>query len=100
MEKPIYDYNDAKNSKLLQERGIGFEDIITILDTKGYLAVIDHPNPTKYPNQQIYMIDVNNYVYLVPFEKHNNKCVLKTIYPSRKMTRLYREKEARNHEHK
>lgn len=92
MEKPAFDYNDEKNLKLLQKRGIGFEDVIVILDTKGYLAVIDHPNPTKYPNQQIYIIDVNGYAYLVPFERHGDKTILKTIYPSRKITRLYREK--------
>ena len=61
MEKPIYDYNNGKNAMLLQERGIGFEDIITILGTKGYLAVIDHPNPTKYPNQKIYIVGVDGY---------------------------------------
>jgi uncharacterized DUF497 family protein len=92
MEKPIFDYNDEKNAKLLETRGIGFEDVIAILDTKGYLAVIDHPNPAKYPNQQIYVVEVNGYVYLVPFEKRGNKALLKTIYPSRKVTRLYREK--------
>lgn len=31
-------------------------------------------------------------IYLVPFEKQGNKATLKTIYPSRKMTRRYREK--------
>ncbi len=56
------------------------------------LAVIDHPNPAKYPNQQIYIVDVRGYAYLVPFEKQDNKRFLKTIYPSRKITRLYREK--------
>jgi uncharacterized DUF497 family protein len=92
MEKPIYEYNDQKNLKLLQERGIGFEDIIAILDTKGYLAIIDHPNPTKYPHQKIYIVAIDGYAYLVPFERRGNKCVFKTIYPSRKITRLYREK--------
>ena len=95
MEKPIYNYSDEKNAKLLHERGIGFEDVIAILDTKGYLAVMDHPNPDKYPKQQIYMVEINEYIYLVPFEKRDNKAILKTIYPSRKMTRLYREKLAR-----
>jgi hypothetical protein len=92
MIKSIYDYNNEKNLKLLKERGIGFEEIICILDTKEFLAVIDHPNPRKYLNQKIYIVDVDGYAYLVPFEKSNNKCVLKTIYPSRKITRLYREK--------
>lgn len=92
MEKPVYDFSDTKNRKLLEERGIGFEDVITILDTKGYLAIIDHPNKTKYPHQQIYLVEIDGYVYQIPFEKINHKCVLKTIYPSRKLTRLYQEK--------
>jgi uncharacterized DUF497 family protein len=44
MEKPLYEYSVEKNLKLLEERGIGFEDIIAILSAKGALAVIDHPN--------------------------------------------------------
>ena len=95
MESPIFDFNNEKNAKLLAERGIGFEDVIAVLGTKGYLAVIDHPNPQKYPNQQIYIIEVEGYVYLIPFEKQGHKVILKTIYPSRKMTRLYQEKLTR-----
>lgn len=89
MDKPDYEYNAEKNNKLMKERGIGFEDIITILELKGPLAIIDHPNKTKYPNQKIYVVDINSYAYLIPFEKQNNKAILKTIFPSRKMTRLY-----------
>ncbi len=89
---PVYNYVDEKNLKLLQERGIGFEDIIAVLNSKRCLAVLDHPNPTKYPNQKIYVVDINGYAYLVPFEKRGNTSFLKTIYPSRKITRLYQEK--------
>lgn len=92
MERPTYEYSAEKNSKLLKERGIGFEDIIAILDAKGVLAIIDHPNKAKYPKQKIYLVDVSGYVYLVPFERHSNKAVLKTIFPSRKFTRLFRNK--------
>lgn len=91
MESPIYEYSAEKNLKLLEERGISFEDIIAILDAKGPLMVLDHPNKSKYPHQKIYVIDVNGYAYLVPFERRRNKAILKTIFPSRKVTRLYRE---------
>lgn len=90
MEK--YEFSAEKNLKLLEERDIGFEDIIALLDAKGVLAVIDHPNKAKYPKQKIYVVDVNGYVYLVPFERHDNKVILKTIFPSRKFTRLFRDK--------
>lgn len=92
MEHPIYEYSAEKNLKLLEERGIGFEDIIAILDAKGALTIIDHPNKVKYPHQKIYIVDINGYAYLVPFERHSNKVTLKTIFPSRKITRLYRSK--------
>jgi len=32
---------------------------------------------------------MNNYAYLVPFVEDEEKHFLKTIYPSRKMTRKY-----------
>lgn len=92
MKCPTYTYDATKNVKLLEERGIGFEDIIAILSAKGALAIIDHPNKAKYPNQKIYIIEVNGYAYLVPFERHGNQAILKTIFPSRKITRLYKDK--------
>lgn len=92
MRDSIYDYNNEKNLKLLRERGVGFEDVISVLNTKGFIAALDHPNPTKYPDQKIYVVEINSYAYLVPFEKRGDTVVLKTIYPSRKINRLYREK--------
>ena len=93
MERPIYDFNDEKNLMLLKQRGIGFEDIIAILDSGGCLAIIDHPNPAKYPHQKIYIVDVSGYAYLVPFETLGDKLILKTIYPSRKLTKKYLKRE-------
>ena len=54
------------------------------------LDVFDHPNPKKYPNQKVYAVNINNYIYLVPFVKEENEVVfLKTIIPSRKATKQY-----------
>lgn len=51
MDKPIYEYDNDKHLKLIKERGIGFEDVIALLDAEGPMAIIDHPNKTKYPRQ-------------------------------------------------
>jgi len=32
----------------------------------GLLDTIEHPNPHRYPNQRIFIIKVQDYVYLVP----------------------------------
>jgi len=59
--------------------------------TNGDLVdVFDHPNPKKYPNQKIYAININSYIFLVPFIKEGkNIRFLKTIIPSRKATKQY-----------
>jgi hypothetical protein len=53
------------------------------------LDVIDHPNQEKYPNQRIFIVEINHYVYLVPFVENDQEFFLKTVIPSRKMTKQY-----------
>ena len=92
MDKPDFEYNAEKNLKLIIERGIGFEDIIAILDANGPIALINHPNRKKYPHQHMYIVEIDGYSWVVPFERQGKKAILKTIYPSRKMTKLFRDK--------
>lgn len=42
----------------------------------------------EYPNQQILVVEIDNYCYIVPFVENENGRFLKTIIPSRKATRL------------
>ena len=84
-----YDWDGEKNAKLKSEREICFEDIITAMDEGNLLDIINHSNPVKYPNQRIYVVKINDYVYLVPFVEDEEKYFLKTVYPSRKMTKKY-----------
>jgi hypothetical protein len=53
------------------------------------LDIIEHPDKTKYPNQKIFIVQVEEYIYLVPFVEDEQIIFLKTIIPSRKMTRKY-----------
>jgi len=84
-----FDWDDEKNQKLKSERGVSFEDVVIAIDEGNLLEVLSHHNPSKYPNQKIYVVKIEDYVYLVPFVKGEQKQFLKTIYPSRKMTRKY-----------
>jgi hypothetical protein len=56
------------------------------------LAVVMHPNQNKYPGQMISIVEVDDYVYLVPFVETESEIFLKTIIPSRKATRQFRSK--------
>ena len=90
IEKPHYEFSADKNQQLIKERLISFEDVIVALGNDKLLDTIDHHHKTKYPNQEIYIIDINGYVYLVPFvRKDKHSVFLKTIVPSRKLTKKY-----------
>lgn len=51
--------------------------------------IFDHPNQTKYPQQKIIVVYVEDYVYLVPFVENEEEIFLKTIIPSSKATKKY-----------
>jgi uncharacterized DUF497 family protein len=85
----IFKWNAEKNEILLRERGITFEEIVQRIESGTNVIETDHPNPNKYPNQKILIIDVDGYAYLVPCIIKQNEYFLKTIIPSRKATKKY-----------
>lgn len=88
-----YDWSDEKNEWLRRERGISFEEIVFHLAHEGLLDTIEHPNQMQYPGQRIFIVNVEGYACLVPFVEDADRIFLKTIIPSRKMTKLYLEGE-------
>ena len=84
-----YKWNHEKNERLKAERGIGFEQVILHIERGDVIDVIGHPNQLKYPNQQMLVVKIKDYAYLVPFVEDEESKFLKTIIPSRKATREY-----------
>jgi hypothetical protein len=108
-----FDWDDAKNAKLRAERGIGFEDVVFHIERGDLLDILEHPNPSRYAGQRIFVVRREDYVYLVPFPpspaslrrglrrglagalcaeadvEDEHTVFLKTIIPSRKATRQY-----------
>ncbi len=82
-------WNVNKSKKLKEERGICFEDVLYYIENEFIVDIIQNPNAKKYENQKIYIININNYIYLVPFVEESEYVFLKTIIPSRKFTKLY-----------
>ncbi len=87
--KIIFDWSSNKNEELIASRGVSFEEVIALIESGEILDVLEHPNQVKYAHQKIYVIEINDYAYLVPFVKDKNKIFLKTIIPSRKATKQY-----------
>ena len=82
-------WNANKNSKLETERGIGFKAVVEAIGEGKVLDIIEHPNKEKYPSQRIFILEINQYVYLVPFVENDNEIFLKTIIPSSKIKKKY-----------
>ena len=82
-------WSSDKNQQLGAQRFIHFEAVVVAIETGGLLDVLAHPNPEQYPSQRILVVEVNQYVYLVPYVEGDDYIFLKTIIPSRKATRDY-----------
>ena len=83
-------FNDEKNEILKATRGIGFDDIIDLIKNGYLLDDKQHPHSSK-KHQRIYVVKVEKYAYVVPYviDRKKQEVFLKTIYPSRKYTKLY-----------
>lgn len=76
-----------KNEKIKQEREISFEDAVTAIFEGRVLGKTNHPNQKRYPDQKIYILEIGEYAYVVPYVEDDKKLFLKTIFPSRKYTK-------------
>lgn len=81
--KPIT-WNYKKNDLLKAQRNISFEDVVFHILSGDILDTIDHPNQERYPEQQIHVISIENYVYLVPFVESEDEVFFKDNYPESK----------------
>jgi len=86
-----YSWNNNKNEELKKERGISFEDVIYYIENRQLLAILKHTNQNKYPGQKLFVLEIDNYAYLIPFVETEKEIFLKTIIPSRKTTKKYLE---------
>ncbi|BBL34148.1 hypothetical protein Nstercoris_00377 [Nitrosomonas stercoris] len=85
----IFNWSSDKNQQLIVDRGMSFEEAVFSILNGGLLDDIVHPNIADYPNQRIFVIQIHDYVYLVPYVESQDEIFLKTIIPSRKFTRIY-----------
>ena len=84
-----YRWNHDKSLELKSERGISFEQVVMHIEKGDLLDILQHPNQSKYPNQLILVVAINDDAYLVPFIQDEEGIFLKTIIPIRKATKNY-----------
>jgi uncharacterized DUF497 family protein len=84
-----FSWNEEKNELLKEERQISFEDVVFYIAQGFLLDILEHPNQEKYQGQKIFVVQIDEYAYLVPFVEGELEIFLKTIIPSRKATKKY-----------
>ena len=90
-----FDWDISKNEKLIKERNISFEEIVLFVEQGKIIDIVDNPSP-RYQDQKMFVLDLEGYIYLVPFIETEDGYFLKTIFPSRKKTKEYLKEK--NHE--
>jgi uncharacterized DUF497 family protein len=79
-----FNWSHEKNELLKAERGISFEEIVLLIESGHILGIEENPART---NQKIYILEIENYAFVVPFVENQNEIFLKTAFPSRKYTK-------------
>jgi hypothetical protein len=77
-----------KNERLKRTRGASFEELIG----SELVGVKRHP---KKKEQSIMLFKYRGYIWIVPYIEEKDYIFLKTLYPSRKYTKIYRKGELR-----
>lgn len=83
----IIEWSNEKNDLLKKTRNLSFEDVEDAILNDEIIDIIPHHNQKLYPNQEILIVRINNYVCYVPFIIKGKTMFLKTIIPSRKFNK-------------
>lgn len=84
-----FDWNDKKNELLKKLRGVSFEQVVLAIVSGDLIDRVKHPNPEKYPNQKVFLVRIEDYMYSIPYVEDEEKILLKTIIPNSKATKKY-----------
>ena len=84
-----FTWSPEKDESLRKERDISFEEIVFHIEQGDVVDLLEHPNQKRYPGQRIFVVNVDEYAYLVPFVELEEEVFLKTIIPSRKAALKY-----------
>jgi len=79
-------WNSEKNEILKRERGISFDEIAYLIESGQIIGIEENPG---YPNQKMYVLEIENFAVIVPYVENDHEIFLKTAFPSRKYTKRY-----------
>ncbi len=88
--KPV-GWDEEKNQLLIIQRKLSFEMVLEKMNSQEILAKRSHPDKKRYPHQFIFVVELSGYICYVPFVENDDEIFLKTITPSRKLEKEFKE---------
>jgi len=79
-------WNELKNERLKRTRGVSFEEILK----ERFVGFRLHP---RWEHQVYMLFERKGYIWVMPFVMDANGIFLKTLFPDRRFTKLYRRGE-------
>ncbi len=83
-----FDWDPDKNEEIQISHKISFQEIVKLISLGFLIKTVVNPSP-KYQGQKIFLIRRGNAIYMVPFEKRQNKYRLITAFYSEFFTKKY-----------
>lgn len=83
----FFDWDEEKNRQLQAERHISFELCVAYIEQGYVLDVLQNRSPRSH--QKVFVVNIENYAYRIPFVEEGERLFLKTAYPSRAATKRY-----------
>ena len=77
-----YDWSETKSRRLKKTRGVSFDEIVGAR----LVDVLAHP---AREHQRLMIFEHRGYCWVAPYVEKDGVCFLKTLYPSRKFTKIY-----------
>lgn len=71
-----------KSERLKRTRGVSFEEIVQAK----LVGVLKHPTKA---HQALLLFEYKHYIWVLPFVEDGTRRFLKTLFPSRKYTKLF-----------
>lgn len=85
--KKVFDWANEKNQTLMKERNISFEAVVSLIESGNVISIV--AGKGKYSHQKQFIVEMNRYIYVVPFVEDKERIFLKTIIPSRSLTKKF-----------
>jgi uncharacterized DUF497 family protein len=80
------EWDEDKNQWLQAERDLSFEAIVVAIEQNRLVDIVSNPS-SRHSHQDVLIVEIDEYLVLVPFVEDEEKIFLKTAFKSRKITK-------------